>query len=306
MSHSIQQIWKQHRSNLHHSKNHTYDSQVEYITSGLSSRDHQSSQGLFNKYPTSPLNLPGCTWTPLCTTESGSIIIEQGILTVKKTISTKLASTAKSVISDSTEKSYTFDGSQMNVIIHTLLSGWSPVELTIESFRSLNLRMILTVEYNQDVNSLIQNFSVFWDQSQLLQQLGVWKWIDEMKPGPALKNFVMRLPLQISNSIPLITNTIPIQNHTPFTSTKVNCRQVGGMTNILITDDPVPFTHQSFTKVHCRQVGGVDHFNTTDDQNHNECHQTAKSQSQFSLSDMMKPDTVKTKNAPHLKSHISF
>lgn len=304
MNHSIQQIWKQHSSNLHCPKNYAHDAQVEYITSGLSSREYQSFQDLFNKYPTSPLNLPGCTWTPLCTTESDSIIVEQGILTVKKIISMKPASSAKSAISDPTEKSYTLDGSQMDVLIHTLLSEWSPVELTVESFRSLNLRMVLTAEYNQDSNPLIQNFSVFWDQSQLLQQLGVWKWVDEMKPGPALKNFIMRLPLQISKHIPS-ANTLSVQDHTIFTSTKVNCRQVGGMTNILITDDHVPFTHQPSTKVHCRQVGGVDHFNIVDDQ-HSECHQTSKPQSQFSISDMMKPDTIKTKNASHLESQISF
>lgn len=346
MTQIASQSWQQHRLCLHNLKNYAHNAQIEYITSGLSSGEHSSLRCLFDKYPISPLNLPGCVWTPLHTTESETVIMEQGILSVKKTMPIKPASTVKSVISDPTEQSYTLDGSQMDTLIHILLSGWSPVELALESFRSLNLRMVLTIQYTTEATPLIQHLSIFWNQAELLEQLGIWKWLDEMKPGPALKNFVMRLPLQ--SHVPQSINHTSIRDPTSFTSTKVNCRQVGGMTNIILTDDPVPFSHQPSTKVQCKQVGGVDHFyNTTDDTAHSHpfvsptiippwestktipdspkrCHpvidhlkdltlqeppierQNIKPQSQFSLSDMMKPDSAQPKHVPHLESHVSF
>jgi hypothetical protein len=301
-------IWSEHRSSGLHNKDiysSNTEARIEYTSSGVVASSTSSGNGsgaegyrlstFLDKYPTSPLNLPGCKWTPTNTMHSGSTILEQGVLSLKKaTCPTKATpSTAKAILSAAVEEVSTLDGTQLDALLGTLLSGWFPVEMTLESFRPLNLRMVVTAIYDDTCAGKIKHISFFWNQAELLQQLGLWQWIDEMKPGPALKNFILRLPLQSSVPHPTVPEQAPVSvsdnvfattstsstttsNNMVFPTTgsermatKVNCRHVGGATSIVLADEEDPsnpatsaITGSSVpaTKVNCKQIGGVDHF----------------------------------------------
>ena len=132
------------------------------------------------------------------------------------------------------------------------------------------------------MNGKLSYVRIFWNQAELLSQLGIWAILDEMKPSPALKQFLLHLPIRSTDSFsiqksPIVEASHPVEFlkkgssiHRENTaanlfstepvyerpSTKLNCKEIGGISHNIFSTEVDPVDAIPSTKVNCREIGG--------------------------------------------------
>ena len=130
------------------------------------------------------------------------------------------------------------------------------------------------------------NVRIFWNQAELLSQLGIWAILDEMKPSPAMKQFLFNLPIrstqslsiqktasicqaaQESHQVPVSYNPRSFQHENTAAnlfstesvyerpSSKVNCKEIGGISHNIFSSEADLECNIPSTKINSREIGG--------------------------------------------------
>ncbi|KGG53115.1 hypothetical protein DI09_10p120 [Mitosporidium daphniae] len=149
-----------------------------------------------------------------------------------------------------------FNASAMDTLLGLLAGGWRgapPFHISSTQFSGLELSIFVVLE--SSAIPLVDSIAIRWDSAEFVRKLGICAWIDEMRPTPALKNFVLQLPfwhvappsLQTVRSAP---NYKPVggdthisfdesQHHSPTPASVATLfKAVGGIQTLSLSDEP--------------------------------------------------------------------